>query len=303
MDINDIKDSQIVFLVGAPRSGTTYLQRLLATHPKIKTAQESHLFDNHIGYQFFHWDRLSTPFITGKRIGVGIPCYHTEESFTKILKEFSLKLLAPFLVELQPDEIFLEKTPYHSLYIKDIVRIFPDSKIIHLVRHPFDACRSYLHSTKTWFKGKMNILNAGTVVGSIWKNSVNGVLNNKYLIKKDNYLEIKYEDLLNNNAVKLKEILGFIGFEEDISTVKTYIQKNSKANQIKGEGGRIPIKGEIQKKTGCLFLNEPKGFINTNKYKVNPLTSLLIWRKVHKTGKILGYNVHYISFIIDANRK
>lgn len=35
----------IVFIVGSPRSGTTWLQRLLATHPQIKTGQESRIFE------------------------------------------------------------------------------------------------------------------------------------------------------------------------------------------------------------------------------------------------------------------
>ncbi|MBI3001835.1 MAG: sulfotransferase, partial [Deltaproteobacteria bacterium] len=40
-----------MLIVGCPRSGTTWLQRLLASHPKIITGQESHVFDNYVGPQ------------------------------------------------------------------------------------------------------------------------------------------------------------------------------------------------------------------------------------------------------------
>jgi hypothetical protein len=38
-----------VFVVGSPRSGTTWLQLLLAQHPAVATHQETHLFHNYLG--------------------------------------------------------------------------------------------------------------------------------------------------------------------------------------------------------------------------------------------------------------
>ena len=47
VDDYDVADAtsaepRLVFLVGLPRSGTTWLQKLLGNHPQIGTAQESH---------------------------------------------------------------------------------------------------------------------------------------------------------------------------------------------------------------------------------------------------------------------
>jgi hypothetical protein len=58
-----------VFLVGCPRSGTTWVQRLLACHPGIATGQESNLFEMYIGPQLRSCldQAMQRPAGTGKR--------------------------------------------------------------------------------------------------------------------------------------------------------------------------------------------------------------------------------------------
>jgi len=65
----------LVFLVGCPRRGTTWLQRLLACHPAVRTGQESHVFEVHIAPQLREWRKLADQ---SNRGGVGMACYFTE---------------------------------------------------------------------------------------------------------------------------------------------------------------------------------------------------------------------------------
>src|SRR5205085_953700 len=51
----DYAGANLLFVVGCPRSGTTWIQRLLATHPCVRTGQESDLFDLYIGPQLRTW--------------------------------------------------------------------------------------------------------------------------------------------------------------------------------------------------------------------------------------------------------
>lgn len=64
----------VVFLVGSPRSGTTWVQRLLASHPQIQTGQESHLFAAYIGPQLRAWRAGSDPLKWSGRGAVGLEC-------------------------------------------------------------------------------------------------------------------------------------------------------------------------------------------------------------------------------------
>ena len=76
---DDYKGENIVFIVGAPRNGITWLQKLLSTHPQIKTGQESGLFDTNVGPQLKAWKRDMYPGSSGRP--VGFPCYFTEKQF------------------------------------------------------------------------------------------------------------------------------------------------------------------------------------------------------------------------------
>src|SRR5258708_16130926 len=66
--------SDMVFVVGCPRSGTTWVQRLLATHPRIRTGQESDVFDQYIGPQLRAWEQELKPQASGRgRLALGSP--------------------------------------------------------------------------------------------------------------------------------------------------------------------------------------------------------------------------------------
>ena len=84
----------MVFIVGAPRSGTTWLQRLLATHPRIRTGQESKLFRWYIAPQLRMWAMETTRErnreTANGRGGTGLSCYFREEEFGSVLKHVPL---------------------------------------------------------------------------------------------------------------------------------------------------------------------------------------------------------------------
>lgn len=142
--------NNIVFIVGCPRSGTTWLQQLLASYPKAKTGRETHLFSWLIGPQLRAWrkemDRLAS---REDRIGVGPPAYFTEDKFLRNLKQYLLVLLQPMVGNLKQDEFFIEKTPNHALFIPEIVQMLPDSKIIHVLRDARDTVASLMAVNKS----------------------------------------------------------------------------------------------------------------------------------------------------------
>src|SRR5262245_18200586 len=88
----DYTGHNLVFIVGSPRSGTTWLQRLLAAHAAIRTGQESKLFGSYIIAQLRAWrweeSREADPKTATGRGGTGLSCYMREEEFLASLKEY-----------------------------------------------------------------------------------------------------------------------------------------------------------------------------------------------------------------------
>ncbi len=70
-----------MFIVGSPRSGTSYLQNLLASHPDIHTGEETHLFERYIGPSVRAWERHLERGVAGLGLGIGLPCYFDQAEF------------------------------------------------------------------------------------------------------------------------------------------------------------------------------------------------------------------------------
>ena len=147
----------IVFIVGAPRSGTTWLQRLLATHRSVRTGQESNVFRWYIAHQVRMWAMetgRATAVAAGLRPvgrgGTGLSCYFSEDEFFAQLRQYLFSLLQPMIGTLQDGELFIEKTPSHALCIPEIKRLLPDSRIIHILRDPRDVVASLLAVSRSW---------------------------------------------------------------------------------------------------------------------------------------------------------
>ena len=106
----------LVFVVGCPRSGTTWVQRLLSCSPQVRTGQESNLFVDRIGLQLRRWRRALG---LQERGGVGLGCYFTEPELIELLRDFMLKLLQRMMDPLTEGQFFVEKTPDHALYLPE----------------------------------------------------------------------------------------------------------------------------------------------------------------------------------------
>ncbi|MBV9581894.1 MAG: sulfotransferase, partial [Chloroflexi bacterium] len=145
----DYDGANLVFVVGCPRSGTTWVQRLLASHPCVRTGQESDLFDLYVGPLLRTWQHELEVDSSG-RGSVGLGCYFTDAEFQRTLKAFLVQLLEPMVGPLQPGQLFLEKTPSHVLFIPEIHALLPHARFIHVLRDARDTVASLLSASRTW---------------------------------------------------------------------------------------------------------------------------------------------------------
>ena len=190
---SNYRGDNLIVVVGSPRSGTTYFQRLLSCHPKIRTGQESYIFDEYIGPLLRSW-KWHLRFKDVERGGIGLGCYFREEEFLEILKQFLFRLLEPLVGSLREGEIFVEKTPSHALCIPAIMKLLAGVRFIHVVRDPRDVVASMLAASHSWWKhcAPKNAREAALM----WQRFVNAVLNAKSSIPPGQFFEVKYEDLV-----------------------------------------------------------------------------------------------------------
>lgn len=247
----------MVFIVGCPRSGTTWLQRLLAAHPLIETGQESRLFE-YIGSQYRQWreDKVS-PELTG-RGGTGLACYLTEREFLEIQRNYLASILSHIFKRVPPGRIFLEKTPRHALFIPEIHELLPEAKIIHMVRDPRDVVASLLAAAKGW--GRAWAPRKVRKAARIWCEHVNSALASKALLPETQFFEIHYEDLYQDPAKWLRAAASFLELPWAEPEIEAAVASNDARSLRKGEGTLIPVYGEHGKRASNT-VQEPGGFV------------------------------------------
>ncbi len=131
-----ISQEPIVFVLGAPRSGTTLLQRVLTLHDQLFSIQgETGLFSrqNIFARKHFHlsWDETRTLF-------------EQSSDIVDLLQNGVCRLRK--LQQLSSDTRMVEKTPQHVLQLKFLTRHFPNARFLHIIRDGRDCyCSSLNH--------------------------------------------------------------------------------------------------------------------------------------------------------------
>lgn len=279
----------LVFIVGCPRSGTSWLQRLLSFHPKIHTGQESHIFSHYIVPCLRHWRR---GFEEEGRGGVGLSCYLTEKEFISELKSFLMSLLRYMVPSITSGEIFIEKSPSHSLFLPEIMKLLPEARVIHIIRDPRDVVASLLAASKSW-GSKWAPKTAGDAA-RMWVKHVTAVKKAGEDLNEAHFIELNYEELLRHTNKTLRRCFEFLGMEiSDQDLLKT-IKENDFTRAVKTGGSSITLGGEVSKIKDRKVVIEPKGFVRKGQIGSwkNDLTfkeKFMVWRVANEVMGQMGY--------------
>jgi LPS sulfotransferase NodH len=282
----------MVFLVGCPRSGTTWLQKLLASHPKIRSGEESHFFSLYAGPQLRSWKDQKTRHLSGgKGHAAGPQAYFREEEFLAILKNYVAGLLKPIINGLPPDELFLEKTPSHALYIPEIKELLPDSRFIHLIRDCRDVVVSLRIASRSW--GASWAPNGAKAAAAMWVQHVEAVKSAAQNLSSHEFREIRYEELWKSPRDTLQSLEEFLGIAWSEDAIKLAIDSN-KAEVMETGGTPIPVYGEVRARTGPLA-KLPRGFIgkarpNVWKSALSTYEKYKVWRNTRQLMNEMGYS-------------
>jgi hypothetical protein len=287
----DYTGANLLFVVGCPRSGTTWVQRLLATDPRIRTGQESDVFDLYIGPQLRAWERELDPDSSG-RGGVGLGCYFTDRAFRELLKGYLLQLLQPMVGGLQPGELFVEKTPSHVLYIPEIIALLPRARFIHVLRDARDTVASLLGASRTW--GRAWAPRRARQAAGTWLSHVQAARQAQRVLSADQFFEVRYESLHADPARELRQLVDWIGIPWSDDDVRRAIERNTPEAARAGQGTPIPVAGEFATSAGSV-VKEPEGFIRraragTWRVDLTLLDKVAVWRAAHAMMAEVGYS-------------
>lgn len=207
-----------VFVVGAARSGTTLLQSMIDAHPDIALVGELHFFDQILRLRESIPEPLDGKAIEPLRRGI-LTC-HAVQFVPEI--ERALDLALPRLAadprptygqllrrmleafrELRGAGRVGEKTPTNIRYLPEIVALFPDARIVHILRDPRDSISSRIRYP---FSSPSVIFNT-----LLWKIEMMLAFDFRAAeAGNERYMEVRYEDLVQDPERELRRVCRFI---------------------------------------------------------------------------------------------
>lgn len=195
------------FIVGCPRSGTTWLRMLLARHPRVATAPETHLFDAYVS-------RLNNAWQEEREVGgsVGLKAAVSEDQFTALCTDFTEGVMRRIAEANPRATVVLEKTPNHVGHVPLILKLLPDANFIHLVRDPRAVVASLCAAGRSW--GRSWASTDPVDNACIWVRDVSA--GREIASQTEHQVTVRYEDLLGPEALcVLLGLFGRMGLEVD----------------------------------------------------------------------------------------
>lgn len=196
---DDFTDNPI-FLLGFPRSGTTLLEQILDSHPRLQALEEKPTISA--------VDRAFQQLSAGRERPFA---ELTLKEIRHLRKVYSDEVARH--IRRDPARVLIDKMPLNTVQAHLIWRIFPKAKVILAIRHPCDACFScfmqnfVLNQAMNTFFSLEKTAEAYAAVMSLWREYI--------AVLPIDYHRLRYEDLVADQAGETRRLLAFLGLEWD----------------------------------------------------------------------------------------
>ncbi|HUF70201.1 MAG TPA: sulfotransferase [Longimicrobiales bacterium] len=201
-------DVPFACIIGAPRSGTTWLQAMVGAHPRVCTAQELKVFDLFTAPWEHSWQRLIDLQQSAGGGPRGLRIVWSDEEFYRVLSDLLKDIYGRVLQSKPGADVVLDKSPGYSRHIAHIQRLIPHVKFIHVVRDGRDVAASLRVASRGWARAWAP--SAIDSAATLWKSMVLDARAARRL-GPDHYLELRYEQLRSDGPASLLEVFAFVG--------------------------------------------------------------------------------------------
>ena len=187
----------MIFNVGARRSGTYWLQRIVCAHPSVaEVPSETYVFSHGIAplmERFQHAERDS------QEVG---RVYADRARLITAVRSLCDTVFGEFATAGQTH--VAERTPWHVFHLPLIAEVYPDARFVHIVRDGRDAVRSLV--AQPWGPGTV------AEAAEEWCTSVAAGRSAAPGLG-ERLLEVRYEDLLAEPGAVIERIYSHVGLE------------------------------------------------------------------------------------------
>lgn len=187
----------MIFNVGARRSGTYWLQRIVCAHPAVaEVPGETYVFSHGIApllERFRHEERDEQ--LVGS-------VYAERARLIAAVRAFCDTVFEEFAGS--GERFVAERTPWHVHHLPLIAEVYPDARFVHIVRDGRDVVRSAV--AQPWPPHTV------TEAAEEWRAAVEAG-RAAAAVLDGRLLEVRYEDLLNEPRIQIERVYSHLGLE------------------------------------------------------------------------------------------
>jgi hypothetical protein len=191
---------RLLFVVGARRSGTNWLERILTAHPGVVALpSETYLFSHGIAPLAERFQHANP--------GSPMPgtVFMQRDAFLDAARDFVDRVMADNTRDFDGDLAYvIERTPWHAQHLALIAAVCPDARVLHIVRDGRDVARSLL--AMEWGPNTM------AQAAAEWRDSVTGGRRGAAAFGNA-YREVVYERLLADPARGVADLYAWLRLE------------------------------------------------------------------------------------------
>jgi hypothetical protein len=184
-----------VFVVGHPRSGTTWLARLLGAHPRIASGGETHLFNYYLERLLVDHERWLHDWVD-------------DDALHALVRDFVTGVFQA-AIDTKSKVRVVEKTPTHRLWVKEIRRLFPDARFIRCVRDGRDVALSMQERRRQpgadWIPATL------PACARRWRDEVERLRDLRRALGEEVIKQVRFEDLVRRPNEELAALFSFLG--------------------------------------------------------------------------------------------
>ena len=227
-------ESKLLFVIGAPRSGSTLLMRMLSSHAAIYSRAEPHLLTPlaHLGYYdtvdaapFDHLQAAQSV----RQFVADLP--QGEEDYLDACRAYMDILYGRMLAARgNGRQFFLDKTPANALVLPFISKLYPKARYIVLTRHPAAIFSSYANS---FFDGDYAAARRFNPILNRYVPAMARFLRERRVP----LIQVGYEQLVQQPEVEMRRVFDFLGLPFDPGI----IEYGKHQHNAKGLGDPITV--------------------------------------------------------------
>jgi hypothetical protein len=238
---------QMLFVIGAPRSGTTMLERMLSAHSMIQGGPEPHLLTPlaHLG----PWAKVDkAPYdhvlaAESQKLFISqLP--RGEADYWDACRAYCDVLYGRYMQANGNKPVCLDKTPANALILPFMQKVFPDAKYVVITRHPLAMFSSFANS---FFDGDYQSAHQYNPLVQRYVPAIAAFLRQQ----ECSYIHVRYEDLVRDPETWFEKICASIGVPYEPEAIN-YGEKGTDETHARGLGDPIGVKQHTRPQEGSV---------------------------------------------------